>query len=47
MGALDGGNPIGALTTGSASFATFNGPITLATNAAVGAPTPGITSTRN
>ena len=41
MGAMVGGSPIGALTTGLAAFTTFNGPITLASNAAIGAPSTG------
>jgi autotransporter-associated beta strand protein len=40
-GAVVDGNPIGALTTSVGAFATFNGPVTLATNAAVGAPSTG------
>ncbi len=41
MGAMANGSPIGALTTGIAAFTTFNGPITLAANSAIGAPSTG------
>ncbi len=41
MGAMVGGSPIGALTTGLAAFTTFKGPITLASNSAIGAPSTG------
>ena len=41
LGATDNGAPLGALRSGPAAFVTFNGPITLAADAAVGAPSTG------